>query len=135
MRNEPMKERGFVRAIAMIALAYLLALSPVLSSKIQSSRAAAREQTVLSGWNIICSADGAAADRDRGNDRPAGHAEHHHCALCSTLAALLGPAPAEIYLPAQYRLVAAAAMASAIGSLRDSGWSTSWSARAPPFAA
>jgi hypothetical protein len=127
------KERGYLRAIAMIALAYVLALAPVLSSRLQPGAGLEAGLDRASAWTI-CAPDGSVSDRDHDGGRPAGHG-HEHCALCWTFAAPLASPMAATGFPTRYRVAVAPDFPTAVLSLRHSGWSTSWSARAPPFAA
>jgi hypothetical protein len=127
------KERGYLRAIAFAALAYILALAPVLSSRLQPGSGLEAGLNGASAWTI-CAPDGSASDRDHDGGRPAGHG-HEHCALCWTFAAPLASPMAATGFPAPYRVAVAPDFPTAVLSLRHSGWSTSWSARAPPFAA
>lgn len=128
------KERGYLRAIAMIALAYVLALAPVLSSRLQPGAGLEAGLDGASAWTI-CAPDGSvSSDRDHDGGRPAGHG-HEHCALCWTFAAPLASPMAATGLPAPHRLAVAPDFPTTVLSLRHSGWSTSWSARAPPFVA
>jgi hypothetical protein len=127
------KERGYVRAIAMVALAYILALAPVLSSRLQPGGGLEAGLNGASAWTI-CAPDGSISDRDHDSGRPAGHG-HDHCALCWTLTAPIAPPAAATAFLAPHRVAVAHDFPTAVPSLRHSGWSTSWSARAPPFAA
>jgi hypothetical protein len=126
------QERGYLRAIAFAALAYLLALAPVLSSRLQPGGFEAGLDGA-SAWTI-CAPDGSVSNRDHDGGQPAGHG-HNHCALCWTLAAPLAPPTAAVGAPAPHHVAVAPDFPTAVLSLRHTGWSTSWSARAPPFAA
>jgi hypothetical protein len=126
------RNQSLYRAIATMLLACLVALSPTLLANSEKSAFAVTGQASLgAGWTI-CSSDGSATDNPDKGGFPA-HKIHHHCALCSALATPLEPSPEATSQPALYRVVATIAYTAPTIALRRSGWSTSWSSRAPPI--
>jgi hypothetical protein len=132
MSGKQTKDRGLFRAIAVIALAYLVVLNSIFVANILATSAFAADQPGASGWTI-CYSDERAPDEMGKSGTPAGHLQHH-CALCAAAAAasIVPPAGTIGYLIPR-RIAAVSPPATVIASLWSSGWSSSWSSRAPPF--
>lgn len=120
-------DRRLYRALATIWLACLVALGPALFA--QRDRGVAGQP--IAGWTI-CSSDAQTPAAPDTGGLPA-HQVHHHCALCSALAAPIEPSPDAISHPVRYRIAANPARAGPVLSLKRAGWSSSWSSRAPPI--